>query len=119
MKKLKLQSQVGNLLSALAENGRLNEMEKITAAFGQLMLAHRGEVTAVVTSAIPLEGKLKSQLEAALKKNFIEAKQTLTVTAKVDPSILGGMIVQIGDRTIDLSVASKVKRINAALAENI
>lgn len=110
---------MSNFLETLADNGRLNEFEKISVSFGQLMSAHRGEVTGTVTTAAPLDAKIKAQLEAALKKNFIEAKQTLSLSAKVDPSILGGMVVQVGDRTIDLSVSSKIKRINAALAESI
>jgi len=48
-------------------------------------------------------------------KQFIPADRNPVITTKVDPAILGGLIIHIDDKTIDLSVASKVGRINKAL----
>ncbi|KAJ8883561.1 hypothetical protein PR048_015405 [Dryococelus australis] len=57
----------------------------------------------------PLDETQRKDLEAALK-GFMKQGQTLLLTSKVDPAILGGMIVSIGDKYIDMSIASKVKK---------
>lgn len=43
-------------------------------------------------------------------QKFLKANETLQLTAKVDPSLMGGMVVSIGDKYVDMSVASKVKK---------
>lgn len=45
-----------------------------------------------------------------LFQKFLKGKETLQLTAKVDPSLMGGMIVSIGDKYVDMSVATKVKK---------
>jgi F-type H+-transporting ATPase subunit O len=57
----------------------------------------------------PIDDALKSELEAALK-SFLKQGQKLLLTVKVDPSIIGGMIVSIGDKYVDMSIASKIKK---------
>jgi F-type H+-transporting ATPase subunit O len=57
----------------------------------------------------PLDDALKTELEAALKA-FLKQGQKLLLTAKVDPAIIGGMIVSIGDKYVDMSIASKIKK---------
>ncbi|CAB3226742.1 unnamed protein product [Arctia plantaginis] len=105
----KMSATTGNLLVLMAENGRLNKLEAVINAFKIMMAAHRGEVTCEVTTAKPLDQAQRQNLEAALKK-FLKANETLQLTAKVDPSLIGGMVVSIGDKYVDMSVASKVKK---------
>ncbi|KAI5646018.1 ATP synthase delta (OSCP) subunit domain-containing protein [Phthorimaea operculella] len=107
--KISLSPTTGNLLCLMAENGRLNKLEAVINAFKIMMAAHRGEVACEVITAKPLDQAQRSSLEAALKK-FMKANETLQLTATVDPSLIGGMIVSIGDRYVDMSVASKVKK---------
>ncbi|CAF4851864.1 unnamed protein product [Pieris macdunnoughi] len=107
--KTSMSSNTGNLLSLLAENGRLGKLDAIINAFKIIMAAHRGEVTCEVITAKPLDAGQKQNLEAALKK-FLKGNQSLQLTASVDPSLIGGMVVSIGDRYVDMSVASKVKK---------
>ena len=57
----------------------------------------------------PLDDALKTDLESALK-SFLKQGEKLLLTVKVDPAIIGGMIVSIGDKYVDMSIASKVKR---------
>lgn len=57
----------------------------------------------------PLDDALKTDLESALK-SFLKQGEKLLLTVKVDPEIIGGMIVSIGDKYVDMSIASKVKR---------
>uniref|UniRef100_A0A1B0A560 Oligomycin sensitivity conferral protein n=1 Tax=Glossina pallidipes TaxID=7398 RepID=A0A1B0A560_GLOPL len=85
----------GNLLSLLADNDRLNLLDGFANAFRTIMAAHRGEVVC-------------EQLESSLKA-FLTSNETLKVTSRGDPNIIGGMIVSIGDKCGDMSSASKVK----------
>nr|AGM32184.1 putative ATP synthase oligomycin sensitivity conferral protein [Coptotermes formosanus] len=107
--KFPLSSQSTNLLVLLAENGRLKSLDGIISVFQTLMAAHRGEVPCEVTTAKPLDDASKTELEAALK-SFLKQGEKLLLTVKVDPAIIGGMIVSIGDKYVDMSIASKVKK---------
>lgn len=104
-----------NLLNVLSENGRLSQATKVFADFNQLMSAYRGELEVVVTSAEPLDSKTMNRLEKALKGSSLADGKTLTFTNKVNPSVLGGLLVDIGDKTIDVSAATRVNRYNSAL----
>lgn len=98
-----------NLLQALAENGRLKKIDQVINMFKLVMAAHRGDVVCEVVSAKPLDSSQRSALESALKK-FLKPNENIKLTAKVDPEIIGGIVVSIGDKYVDLSVASKVKK---------
>ncbi|XP_031840013.1 ATP synthase subunit O, mitochondrial [Nomia melanderi] len=106
--KLSVSKETANLLGLLAENGRLGKINTIINTFKLLMAATRGEVVCEVTTAKPLDADTKAKLEAALK-GFLQKGETILLTAKVDPSIIGGMIVSVGDKYVDMSVANKIK----------
>ncbi|KAK6528240.1 ATP synthase F0 subcomplex subunit OSCP atp5 [Arthrobotrys megalospora] len=107
-----------NLLEVLAENNRLGLLGGIAEKFGVLMGAHRGEVEAIITSAQALDSKTIGRLEAAIgKSKYIQQGQKLKVVNKVNPEVLGGLVVEIGDRTIDLSVSSKIAKLNKLLTD--
>lgn len=97
-----------NLFILLAENGRLSKLNAIINLYKLLMAANRGEVVCEVITANPLDVDTKTKLEATLKR-LLKKGQTILLTTKVDPSIIGGMIVSVGDKYIDMSVASKIK----------
>jgi F-type H+-transporting ATPase subunit O len=107
--KMNLNPSTTNLLQLLAENGRLGMINPIINAFKQIMAANRGEVVCEVTTSKPLDPESKGKLEGVLKL-FLQKGQTILLTTKVDPSIIGGMIVSIGDKYVDMSIASKVKK---------
>lgn len=100
----------------LAENGRLGEVEKIAAKYTELMQAHRGEVAAVITSADALSAAQVKQLESSFA-SFLEPGQKITAEYRVDPEILGGLTVQIGDQFMDLSLSTKVNRMHKVLSD--
>jgi F-type H+-transporting ATPase subunit O len=111
---------VKNFLSTLAENNRLGVLQGVVEKFGVLMGAHRGEVELTVTSAAPLDNKTISRLETAIKNSqYVQTGQTLKVVPKVNPEIRGGLIVEIADRTIDKSVASKMAKMNKLLKDTL
>ncbi|MCJ1246290.1 ATP synthase F0 subcomplex subunit OSCP atp5 [Trapelia coarctata] len=108
---------VKNFLKTLAENNRLSILEGVCEKFGVLIGAARGEVDLTVTSAQKLDAKTLQRLEAAVAKSEYSQGKKLKVVSKVNPDIKGGLIVEIGDRTIDLSVSSKISKMNKLLTD--
>ncbi|XP_034935082.1 ATP synthase subunit O, mitochondrial [Chelonus insularis] len=108
-KKIGLNQATANLFSIMAENGRLGMLNQVINAFKIIMAANRGEVVCEVITAKPLDADMKAKLEGTLKL-FLKKGQTLLLTSKVDPAILGGMVVSIGDKYVDMSIASKIKK---------
>ena len=107
--KISLCKETSNLLGLLAENGRLGKLNTVINTFKLLLAASRGEVVCEVISAKPLDADMKSKLEGALK-GFLSKGQTIQLSTKVDPSLIGGMVVSIGDKYVDMSVATKIKK---------
>lgn len=107
--KVGLNAATSNAMVLMAENGRLSKLNQVVNTFKLLMAATRGEVVCEVITAKPIDPEMKNKIEAALK-GFMKQGQTILLTSKVDPSIMGGMIVSIGDKYVDMSVASKIKK---------
>ncbi|KFM70133.1 ATP synthase subunit O, mitochondrial, partial [Stegodyphus mimosarum] len=105
-----------NLLVALAENGRLKTLVPIIDCFNSVMSSIRGEVLCQIVSAKPLDAPTLAEFEKTLK-GFVQKNEKVFLETKVDPSLIGGVIVTIGDRYIDMSIASKIKAYNAVLRE--
>ena len=112
--KLSLSKESSNLLALLAENGRLNKLDAVVSSFESIMRAHRGELFVQVTSAEPLTKSHESALNDALSK-LVKKDQKVTITYNVKPSIIGGLIVNIGDKYVDLSIASRIKKYKEVL----
>ncbi|KAF8312865.1 ATP synthase subunit 5 [Clavulina sp. PMI_390] len=105
-----------NLFAVMAENGRLGETEEVVAGFAELVAKYKGELEVTVTSAKPLEKDVLARLEKALKGSQVaQAAKTVKITNKVKESLIGGLVVDFGDKSIDLSVASRVNKINTLL----
>ncbi len=104
-----------NLMLTLAGNARLGEVSKIADTFSQLMKAKRGEVEATIISAEELTKTQLDTVAAAMKSQVGKGKKVI-LSAQVDPSILGGLQVQIGDQFLDLSVGSKIDSISRTVA---
>ncbi|EQL02875.1 ATP synthase subunit 5 [Ophiocordyceps sinensis CO18] len=111
---------VKNLLATLAENNRLGLLPGVCGKFAELMSAARGEVEMTVTSAQPLDNKTLSRLEIAVgKSTYVGQGKKLKVTNTVNSDIVGGIVVEIGDRTIDLSVSSRIAKMNKLLSDTL
>lgn len=109
-----------NFFNVLAENGRLSETPKIIDSFSALMAAHRGELTVTVTSAKPLDSRLTTQLKNVLtKSSLVKSSNSVKITSKVNPAILGGLVVEVGDKTIDLSIASRLAKLNKLITDAV
>ncbi|TFK54407.1 OSCP, subunit 5 of the stator stalk of mitochondrial F1F0 ATP synthase [Heliocybe sulcata] len=109
-----------NLFSLLSENGRLGETPGVIEGFNELVAQYRGELTVTVTSANPLPRDTLSRLESTLKQSqTAQQAKSLKITNKVNPSILGGIVVDFGDKSIDLSVSSRVTKLNNILQQSV
>ncbi|KAK2802665.1 hypothetical protein FQN50_007273 [Emmonsiellopsis sp. PD_5] len=106
-----------NFLTTLAENNRLGALQGVCEKFATLMSAHRGEIEMLVTSAQKLDQKTLTRLETAIAKSEYSQGKKLKVISKINPDIVGGLIVEVGDRTIDLSVSAKIAKLNKALTD--
>lgn len=100
-----------NLMLTLAGNARLAETTKIVDCYVRLMKAKRGEVEATIISADQLT-KAQTDAVAAAMKNQVGEGKKVVLSTKIDPSILGGLQVQIGDQFLDLSVGSRIDEVS-------
>ena len=96
----------------LAAKRRLFALTDIIGSFESLLARHRGEVTADVVSARAL-----SDAEAAELKSVLKAKlgRDARLDARVDPTLLGGLIVKVGSRMIDSSLRTKLNGLRTAM----
>jgi F-type H+-transporting ATPase subunit delta len=103
-----------NFLRLVASKRRLFAMSDIIRDFNLLVANHKGEVSAKVTVAEPLSAARLAEVKAALAE--VTGKDVV-VDVKVDPSIIGGLIVKLGSRMIDTSLRTKLHAIKNAMKE--
>lgn len=102
----------GNFLRLIARNGRLFAVEDMIRAFRALAARQRGEMQAEVTSAVALNDAQLAELKATLKA---AAGKDVQLTSKVDPGLLGGLVVKLGSRMIDSSLRTKLAGLRVAM----
>lgn len=103
-----------NFFKLAARNRRLFVAEDMIRAFERLLAAHRGEVVAEVTSAEPLSETHMNALREALAE---KGGETIKLSTRVDPSLIGGLVVKLGSRMIDTSLRSKLNGLRSAMKE--
>lgn len=101
-----------NFLGVLAENRRVAELPAIIRAFHAIAAAQRGEVTAEVASAHPLTAEQLSALEAKLRAR---EGRTVKLRTRVDPDLLGGLVVTVGSKRIDGSIRTRLNTLAQAM----
>ena len=110
--KLGLDPITANFVGVLARNGRKNELRPVIRAFKRLAAEHRGETTAEVTTARPLNDDQLAAVKAQLRTR---AGRDVAIDATVDPNILGGIVVKLGSQQIDASIRTKLNRLASAM----
>jgi len=103
-----------NFIKLVAKNRRLFVVQDIIKAYRALAAKSRGEVSAEVTSAVALSDEQVATLKEMLKATI---GKDVTLQSRVDPGILGGLIVKLGSRMIDSSLKTKLQNIKVALSE--
>jgi F-type H+-transporting ATPase subunit delta len=114
LSKTNLNGTVNNFVKVVARNGRLFALPAIIKAFQVLAAGSRGEVSADVTSATPLN---KSQVAALADTLKAKIGKTVTLTEHVDPSLIGGLVVKVGSQMIDSSLKTKLSAMKIAMKE--
>lgn len=104
-----------NFFALVARNRRLFAAPDMVRAFRALAAKARGEVTADVASAHPLTDAQADALKAALKDSV--GKDVLLQT-RVDPSLIGGLVVKLGSRMVDSSIKTKLQGLSLSLKDS-
>ena len=101
-----------NFLGVVAGNRRLFAVPEMIEAYLRTLAERRGEVTAEVTVAQPLNEARQAALTEQLRR-AVGAR--VAVDIRVDPALLGGMIVKVGSRMVDASLSSRLQRLRLAM----
>lgn len=109
---LGLDPLTANFLGVLAQNRRLGDLPAIIRAFRDLAARSRGETNAEVVSAHPLDD---AQVDALKQQLRHRVGREVAIDLKVDPSLLGGLVVKIGSQMIDSSIKTRLNTLAHAM----
>ncbi len=111
--KAALPDNAKNFLRTVIENGRLGALPEIAAQFRALKNAQGGSSDAVVYSAFPIDGVALADLAATLEKRF---SRKLNLSVALEPALIGGIRVVVGDEVLDTSVKARLEQMKVALS---
>jgi F-type H+-transporting ATPase subunit delta len=107
-----LSGEARNLVQVLAQNRRLALAPQIRAAFEALRREHEGVMEATVVSALPVDDAQLKELVSALERKY---GRRITAKVELDPQLIGGLKIVVGDKVIDATVRGKLDAMAAAL----
>ena len=107
-----LNEQGQNLIRVMAENGRLSVLPAVVAEFSAWKAELDKELEAQITSAAALSEAEKAKIQKSLEARY---QRTVRLNCQLDPSLMAGLVIKIGDDIIDASVRSKLNRLAEAL----
>ena len=107
-----LPEQAKNFLRTVIENGRLAVLPEIAAQFRVMKNASGGSSDAVVYSAFAIDGAALADLATTLEKRF---NRKLNVAVQLQPDLIGGIRVVVGDEVLDTSVKARLEQMKVAL----
>jgi F-type H+-transporting ATPase subunit delta len=113
MVKTKLDGKVASFLNLVNQNHRLSAVPEIAHQFEAMKNKSEGAAEVNITSAFPIEGSALSDLLSSLKKRF--GGKELRPTIQVDPTLIGGVRIQVGDEVMDSSVKAQLAQMQASL----
>lgn len=103
-----------NLIQLLVHNRRLSVLAEIRNLFEQLKLEDEGKVDAKISSAFPMDDAQRSEVVKLLSSRF---KRKINATVTVDPGLIGGIMVEVGDKVWDASVRGRLQTMAATLTK--
>jgi F-type H+-transporting ATPase subunit O len=119
VKKAGFSRTFSNFLLVVAENGRSAEMQKILSTFEGMIASTKGEVVVKVATTIPLTEWELALLKKSIKERFYpDSEAELLVETSIDDSLLGGLTIQIGDRFMDLSARTELRRLTEVIGRS-
>ena len=104
-----------NFIRFVAQKRRLFAIRDMLRGFRNLVARHRGEISAEVTVAEPLAEAHLASLKDALKS--VSGGKDVALDVKIDPAIIGGLVVKLGSRMVDTSLRTKLNSIKLAMKE--
>jgi F-type H+-transporting ATPase subunit delta len=110
--KTPLNDHAKNFLRAVIDNRRINVLPDIAIQFRALKNAQSGSSDAVVYSAFPVDGAALAEVAATLEKRF---GRKLNVSVQLQPELIGGIRVVVGDEVLDTSVKARLEQMKVAL----
>ena len=113
--KAQISGLAGNFLQLIARNRRLFAVADMIKSYRALAAKARGEVAAEVTSAFPLTEAQLNALKDTLRAS-VGGKQ-VQVATRVDPALMGGLVVKMGSRMVDSSLRTKLATLKTRLKE--
>ena len=112
MEKAGFSDMTRNFVGLVSRNRRLFSLGDMIDAFAKLLAQHKGEISADVTSAQPLDDAQMAAISASLAK---AVGREVNVSANVDESLIGGLVVKVGSRMIDNSIRTKLQNLQLAM----
>jgi F-type H+-transporting ATPase subunit delta len=109
----KADASTKDIVAMLVRQKRIGLLPMITESYQQQLDAAQGVTSAEIVTAKPLDAKALKAVEKVLKD---ETKQAVRLTAKVNPELIGGMVIRMAGRQIDGSVAGQLKRLHQRLS---
>jgi len=103
-----------NVLKVLVDHGRLAETPAVAEAFRDLVRERENQLDVHVTTAIDLDGDLKTKLEERLSKS---TGKSVRLHTSVDPNIIGGLVIQHGDTLVDTSLRGRLDSLRLSLSK--
>ena len=103
---------VRSLVGVLIANRRLSALPQVAASFDALLAEQRGQQTAEVATAHPLTDVQRTQIAARLTE---AGYSNVKLVERVDPALLGGLVLRLGSRLFDSSIKSKLQRLQYAM----
>jgi len=110
--KVTLPEMAKNFLKTVIDNGRLSALPEIAAQFHVLKNAQSGSSDAVVYSAFGIDGAVLAELATTLEKRFA---RKLNLSVELQPELIGGIRVVVGDEVLDTSVKARLEQMKVAL----
>ncbi len=113
----KVQPSVMSFFNLLVTKGRADILVDVAIEFIREYRVEKGIVQATVTSAVPLSEENLTQLKAQIAQE-IKANEVMLDT-KVDAALIGGFVIKVGDRQVDVSIAGRLNKLEKHFAANV
>jgi len=105
-----------NLALLVVQRGLVDLMPNIAAEFQQMVLDHKNQATAEVTTALPMDEQQQALVKQALEKR---TGKTILLSTRVNPEILGGVVARVGDQVIDGSIQQRLQVLKRQLLTGV
>ncbi len=104
------------IIEIITRKNREPLLPTIASEFHNAYNEYKGIGQAYITTTIPMDGELRKSIEAVVKK--LSNKKQVEIEEKVDKELIGGFVLNVGDRQIDASIRSKLRTMKVKFNEN-